>query len=160
MNGEPSEPTRGAKGEKGARGRRGLAGGRGLTGLRGKAGDERKLPRRVFIAFVLLAITNAGALGYTLRTNEEVDSTQDSIIELQVVLSGNQCHILNRLAETKVFIRAFLEESEPETAADARRFLLADRDLTEGIRALIRDIRETPRCALLEELRDVRQEFR
>jgi hypothetical protein len=121
--------TQGERGEKGARGRRGLAGGRGLTGERGKPAERLRLPRRVFIAFLVLAATNAGALLYAYRQ--------------QVVVSENQCSALNRLAETKLFIRNILVR----TGAGERVEL---EHLTVGINALEARVHRLDGCKLFE----------
>lgn len=160
--------------ERGEKGRRGRQGRRGFRGERGEQAERLKLPRRVFVAFVLLSITNAGALGYSLHASEQAQTAaksaktaatvareaQKDLIVTQDIVVRNQCEVLNRLAETKVFIRGFLEASDPDSPEDAARFQVADQHLTEGIRALIRDVKRTPNCVLFPELRDVRQAFR
>lgn len=94
--------------------------------------------RDLVIAFIVTALVSGIAVGYTLA--------------IQRIVRSNQCDVLNRLAETKVFMRGFLRESTPDADDDPKRFKTADRHLTEGVRDLREDVRRTPGCDLFPQL--------
>lgn len=100
--------------------------------------DQAVTRRNLVLGFMLTSMMFAIALGWTIRVQDEVQS--------------NQCHVLNRLAETKLFIRGFLRQSGPDDATEATRYRVADRELSEGIVSLERDIIDTSRCDLFRSL--------
>lgn len=125
------------------------------------------LPRRdLLIGFLAVGAMTLVVGVYVLYTQRELEGTQAALVENQRALVAaqaviadnervtrtNQCDVLNRLAETKVFIRGFLRESEPDSPKDAGRFQVAETQLSEGIAALLRDIRRTPGCKLFPNL--------
>lgn len=132
---------------------------------RGEA-PRLKLPRRIFLAWALISLGNVGAFAWVYavqdrlsQTQNGVQATQKSLVRVTSTVRSNQCDILNRLAETKLFIRSFLEEAlrvdgDTMPARKRKRYEEGIKDLSIGIDSLKTDIRRLPWCPLFPELED------
>lgn len=83
------------------------------------------------------------------RLEMVADDNRALIDELELVtgvVRRNQCDVLNRLGETKLFLLRALARRNADRPGEMA-------ELNEGVRELIADIRRTPRCGLKKELR-------
>lgn len=133
--------------------------------------DRRRHPRfwnapvprwQLLAAYVL--ITVAAFIGFDrseqadqklTQTLATVQRAEDRTAKTAEIVKSNQCEVLNRLAETKLFIRDFLraegqDPDEPLSPGELSRFDEADRRLTEGIGALENDVKTLSGCQLFE----------
>jgi hypothetical protein len=90
----------------------------------------------------VLALLVVGVTGAVVHFQAAQISTERTV-------RVNQCEVLNRLAETKLFIRDFLRENAtPDNPAEARRFALADEHLSTGINSLVDNVQRLDGCAV------------